>query len=118
MSIFNPKLLFKADKPDNPQKYVGKNIVIPEFLELPGEGRVKISEKKVVIQSICGNKFKPNYFEINGQYLISMLRFYAQINNAKDITEDDFRAFEEMELTAEKLPNEKGIAKDGTVSGG
>lgn len=63
-----------------------------------------VATNKVKIETIVGNKFKPAYFEINGTHLIGMLRFFAQMTGAKDITEDQFQKFENMEISAEKLP--------------
>lgn len=102
-----PKLLFKAKAPkENPfQEYIGRMVIIPEFAVLNGK-RTLISETKVKIQTIQGNRFKPKFFEINGEHLIGMLRFYAQMNNAKDLTEDQFLAFEEMDIEARKTAPE------------
>ncbi len=87
----NLQKLFKATVPDL-LKYLGKSVIIPDV------GKVKIDH-------ICGNKFKPNYYEINGEHLISMLRFHAQMMKAKDITEEQFLQFEAMEVVAEKMPD-------------
>lgn len=84
-----PKKLFKAKVPTL-ESYIGRT--------------VKIEGKPVKIESICGNRFKQTFYEINGTHLIGMLRFHAQMTGAKDITEEQFRAFEEMDLEAEKLP--------------
>lgn len=92
-----PKLLFKAKKHD-PSKYVGRTVVI--------EG------KKVVIKKIVGNITKPQFYEINGEHLIGMLRLEAQMTAAKDITEDDFLAFEQMDLKAERIMDEQKTIKE------
>lgn len=84
----DPKLLFKAKVPDI-EKYLGRT--------------VKIGDEKIVIDHICGNRFKPQFYEINGKHLIGMLRFHAQMLNDKSITEEQFIAFETMELHAEKM---------------
>lgn len=90
MNLFqSPKKLFKATVPDM-KNYVGKTVTI--------------DGKKVVIKTICGNRFKQTFYEINGEHLIGMLRFHAQMTGAKDITEDQFKQFEEMDVEAEKLP--------------
>jgi hypothetical protein len=47
---------------------------------------------------------RPQFYEINEDKLISMLRFHAQMTGATDITEEQFLAFEEMEMDAEKNP--------------
>lgn len=84
-----PKKLFKAKVPTL-ENFIGRTVMI--------EG------KPIVIQSIVGNRFKQTFYEINGEHLIGMLRFHAQMTGAKDITEEQFKAFEEMDIEAEKLP--------------
>lgn len=99
----HPQLLFKATPPDL-KKYIGKKVKIPERGE-------------VVIETICGNigmtlgsdRPQPHYYEINGEHLLSMLRFHAQMTGASDITEDQFQAFEEMEFHAEKMDPKKDM---------
>jgi hypothetical protein len=96
---FNKKkeLLFEAKAPDL-ENYIGRTVVI--------QGK-PIKIKKIVgnMGMILGHgKPKPQFYEINDEYLISMLRFHAQMTGAKDITEDQFKAFEEMEFESEKLP--------------
>ena len=85
-----PKLLFKTDKAPELERYIGKTIAI--------------GGKPVKIETIVGNRFRPQFYEINGEHLIGMLRFHAKMEGAKDITEEQFRAFEEMDIEAEKLP--------------
>ena len=101
MSLWpNPKKLFKAKVP-NTQNYIGRTVVI--------------DGKKVKIEKVTGNigmtlgtdKPKPQFYEINDEYLIGMLRFHAQMMGATDITEEQFKAFEEMDFAAEKLPDEQ-----------
>jgi hypothetical protein len=92
----NPKRLFKAKVPEL-ESFIGRKVHIPGVPE------------PVVIQKIVGNKFKQAFYEINGEHLIGMLRFHAQMEGAKDITEEQFQAFEELELEAERLPNQKSI---------
>lgn len=100
MAIFDkPKKLFEATVPDL-YKFIGKTVVIP-------------NHGKVTIKTIVGNKWKQKFYEINGDHLISMLRFHAQMERATDITEDQFLAFEEMDVECEKLPPAKPI-KDVT----
>jgi hypothetical protein len=89
-----PKRLFKADVPKL-KEYIGKKVTI--------EGR------PVVIETIVGNRFKKTFYEINGQHLIGMLRFHAQMEGDKSITEEQFQAFENMELDSEKLPEKRSI---------
>lgn len=101
MSLFNPKKLFKATVPDL-KSYIGRTVVI--------RGR-KVKIKKIVgnIGMTLGtNKPKPMFYEINDKYLMGMLRFHAQMTGAKDITEEEFLAFENMEVTSEKLPPKEG----------
>lgn len=88
-AFLKPQLLFKAKVPDL-TKYVGKT--------------VNIEGKKIKIERIVGNLTKPAFYEINGEHLVNMLRFHAQMEGAKDISEDDFKAFEEMTMECEKLP--------------
>jgi hypothetical protein len=86
--------------PPDLKSFIGKKVLIPGVIE------------PVVIEYICGNlglslgsdKPRPQFYEINGEHLIGMLRFHAQMTGAKDITEEQFKAFEEMEFHAEKIP--------------
>lgn len=89
----SPKLLFKTKAPPDLMKYIGKKVVI--------------DGKKVVIQKIVGNRFKPAFYEINDDHLIGMLRFHAQMLGDDSITEEQFLAFENMEMTAEKIKKEE-----------
>jgi hypothetical protein len=103
----------------NPKNIVGKfrmEAEIPQLHQYIGR-MVKIPgvETPVMIGTICGNLGltlrgdmpRPQYYEINGKYLISMLRFHAQMTGATDITEEQFRAFESIEWGAEKMPGKK-----------
>lgn len=87
-----PKKLFKAKVPSL-QDYVGETVLIN------GVG-------EVVIGTIVGNLTTPQFYEINGEHLIGMLRFHAQMEGDTSITEQQFIDFECMELDAEKLPVE------------
>lgn len=106
-NIYNPRKLFKAKAPDLTQ-YVGKT--------------VRIDGKKVRIKSIVGNLTYKTFYEINGEHLIGMLRFHAQMLGDKSITEDQFLAFEQMDLESEKLPtqakDDKKSASEPTQPGG
>lgn len=84
-----PQFLFTADKPTDLNKYVGRRVRLA-------------SGQSVDIETIVGNRFKPQFYEINGKHLIGMLRFHAQMTGATDITEKQFREFEEMEHSVEK----------------
>lgn len=99
MSIFRkawdqPRRLFKAKVPELEQ-YIGKTV------RVPGE------PYPIEIENICGNRFKQAFYEINGKYLIGMLRFHAQMTGDTSITEQQFIDFENMDLYAEKLKEEK-----------
>lgn len=107
----NPKKLFKAKVPDI-ERYIGCRVTIPTFGVLDGK-RELISQETVTIQHICGNRFKQQFYEINGTHLISMLRFHAQMEKAYDITEEQFQQFEEMEVAAEKLAEDPKEEKHG-----
>lgn len=87
----------------NLKEFIGRKVLIP------GES------EPVVIEHICGNvglslgheKPKPTFYEINGKHLIGMLRFHAQMLGDKSITEDQFKAFEEIKFEAVKLDQKK-----------
>lgn len=108
-----PKPLFKAKTPDL-KEFIGRTVVI--------------DGKKIEIKTLVGNvgmtlgrrpeKVRPQYYEINDKHLISMLRFHAQMEGATDITEEQFKEFEEMEFFAEKMekPTLDDLAK-GVVDG-
>ncbi len=99
---FTPKPLFKFKKPDPKEykKYIGKTVLIPQ------DGEEPIS---VVVETIVGNRFQPAFYEINGNYRIGMLRFHAQMNKDTSITEEEFKAFEEIQFEVEALPDKKSI---------
>lgn len=96
------KKLFKTQVPDL-DKFIGREVKIPGQI-LP-----------IVIEHICGNvglsvgreKPRPQFYEINGKYLIGMLRFHAQMEGDTSITEQEFEDFENMEFESEKLPTPK-----------
>lgn len=71
--------------------------------------------KRVKIDHICGNLTKPHFYEINGKYLVNMLRFHAEMLGDKSITEDQFLAFEEMELEAEPIKKDQPKQKPKDV---
>lgn len=83
---------FKTQVP-NTQAYIGRT--------------VQIEGKPVVIKTIVGNIQKPAFYEINGEHLIGMLRFHAQMEGDKSITEAQFQQFENMEMTAERVGADK-----------
>lgn len=97
----SPKKLFKAKQPDL-ENYIGR------FVTIPGE------PEQVKIESITGNigmslrgeAPRPTFYEINGKYLIGMLRFHAQMLGDKSITEQQFLDFENIEFEAERLPDD------------
>lgn len=97
--------------------------VVPELKDYIGK-KVQIQgiKEPVVIEHICGNvgmtlgrgaeNIRPQYYEINGTHLISMLRFHAQMTGATDITEEQFQAFEAMEFHAERRDKDDGKPVD------
>ncbi len=100
-----PQLLFKAKKPDLGE-FIGRTVRIPECVMLDGKPAV-LSETVVKIEKIVGNKPRPTFYEINGEHLIGMLRFHAQMCGDKSITEQQFLDFENMNIEAEKLPEKE-----------
>lgn len=104
--------LFKASVPDL-EKFKGRKVRIPTFIKDEKGQNVLLCEETIEIKHICGNRFKHNYYEINGNFLISMLRFHAQMERAKDITEEQFQAFEAMEVYSRKS-DEKDSHQDGS----
>ncbi len=107
MGLFSDKakFLFKTGKLPDLTKYVGLKVRIP--------GKEDIPPQIVVIDKIVGNVWKPQFYEINDKHLIGMLRFHAQMVGDKSITEEQFLAFEEMDMSAEKLPEaERGFEAD------
>lgn len=101
------KKLFKYEIPDL-KDYVGKTVQIP----MPG-GSVHTVKIKTVMGNVgltlgrAPKDQRPQYAEINGRYRISFLRFFAQMNGAKDISEEDFKAYEDTEFWSEKMDNDK-----------
>ena len=92
MPLYNRFKLKTAAAPDL-KKYIGRTLVV--------EG------KKVIIETVVGNFTTPTFLEINGTYLIGMLRFFAQMNHDHSITEEQFKAFEEMEFHGERMQRRK-----------
>lgn len=97
-----PQKLFKATVP-NLQKYIGRKVKMP-------------SGQSIVIQTIVGNRWKPQFYEINGEHLLGMLRFHAQMEKDTSITEEQFKQFEEMVIEAEKLPENKPEPKEVEIN--
>ncbi len=98
MGIFSKiKPLFKAQVP-NLDNYIGAWVKLPEG-------------PTVRIEKIVGSIPFPKFYEINEKHHIGMLRFHAQMEGAKDITEEQFRQFEEMEIGAKK-DNEDELMKN------
>ncbi len=82
---------------------------VPKLHQYIGR-RIEIDDKPVVIQTLVGNRFKPTFYEINGEHLIGMLRFHARMEGDHSITEQQFKDFEEMDLHAERMdPKEKKV---------
>lgn len=104
MSLWDaPRKLFKTSRPVDLEEYIGRKV------NIPGE------PEPIRIEHICGNiglslgreSPRPTFYEINGKYLIGMLRFHAQMCGDKSITEQQFQDFENIEFTAEKMPGTK-----------
>jgi hypothetical protein len=74
----------------------------PDLWKLIGK-TVNIEGKPVKITSIVTNMNKPNFYEINGTYLMSILRFHAQMLGDKSITEEEFLDWENMQLEIEQI---------------
>jgi hypothetical protein len=89
-----PKLLFKT-APSCPEDYIGRNVVIDGVIH-------KIETIKPRFQN-------PKYFNINGNNPISLLRFFAQMNGDRSITEDQFLKFEAMDVDAVKNEDTKFV---------
>lgn len=95
------KKLFTAKLPDL-KKYLGKMVTVN-----------RDTGEQVKIDTIVGNvgmtigrsndEVRPTFYEINGKYLVNMLRFHAEMEGDKSITEEQFQAFENMEFEAEKM---------------
>lgn len=92
--IFSKRFKFKAKVPDL-LKYIGKTVLI--------------DGKKIVINRIVGNMTKKAFYEINGEYLMNMLRFHAQMEGDKSITEEQFKAFEEIKMDIEQSAPKKTV---------
>ncbi len=90
-------MLFKTGKLPKLEEYVGRMVTVAKE-PIP---------KKVKIEKICGNLTKPHFYEINGKYLVNMLRFHAEMEGDKSITEDQFLAFEQMEMEAEPVKKDQ-----------
>ncbi len=94
---------------------------VPELEKFIGR-TVDVKGEKVKIKTVVGNvgmtlgraakDVRPQYLEINGKYLISMLRFFAQMEGATDITEEQFKQFEETEFWSEKMGDEDEEVKN------
>lgn len=99
---FKPKKLFGFEKPDEREykKYIGKQVLIPRAGDEP---------LRVTIETIVGHRFKPAFYEINGQHLIGMLRFHAQMNKDNSITEEEFKQFEEIQFEVEMMPKKTAL---------
>jgi|SRR6478672_11661113 len=100
------KFKTKALVPDL-KLYIGRAV------NIPGE------PNPIIIETIQGNlglslghgeRAKPTFYEINGKYLIGMLRFHAQMLGDHSITEEQFRDFENMDVEAHK--NDPKVEKE------
>lgn len=114
LDFIRRKPLFKAVVPEL-KEYIGKYVRVKD-----DEGK----PHKVKIRTIVGNmgltlgtdKPRPHFYEINGTYLINMLRFHAQMNGDKSITEEEFIAFENTEFYVEPAKRGDTNEKKSTQS--
>lgn len=88
----NPLKYFKVRKPkqDELLQYIGKKIHTME-----GE--------TVTIETIVRSNPFPTRFEINHKYFVVILDFYRQMIKNTGITDDQVKAFDEMEHYVEKI---------------
>lgn len=83
------------------ESYIGRTVVI--------------DGKKIKIETVVGNigmtlgrrpeDQRPQYAEINGQYRLSFLRFFAQMEG-ESYSEEEYAAFENMQVWAERAESE------------
>lgn len=83
---------------DRPSK---TKVTAPNLKKYKGES-VLIDGERVFIKSIVGNKTKPGFYEINGKYLINMLRLHAQLEN-EEYDDEDYEFFETLECEIEQV---------------
>ena len=82
------------------EKFLGR------MVRIPGE-TVPIQIKDIrgnIGLSMGRENPRPQFYEINGKYLIGMLRFHAQMEGDTSISEQEFQDFENIEFHAEVLP--------------
>lgn len=107
MGVLNSvKKLFTAKVPDI-ERFRGRTLKIPGVPE-----PVRIETVRGCVGMTLGRKaedIRPQYYEINGKHLIGMLRFHAQMENDKSITEEQFKAFEDMEFYVEDAKKDREI---------
>lgn len=77
------------------------------FKEFIGKTLTLKDGRKIVVESIVGNRITPTNFEVNGEFLISFLRAYSQLYGADDVTEADLEAFESQETHVHKINDKK-----------
>lgn len=92
------KFKYKTAAPPDLMKYVGQEVLI--------------DGAPVKIETIVGNAFKPAFYEINGEHLIGMLRFHAQMCGDKSITEEQFKDFEDIIFEVETVDHNKPALVD------
>jgi hypothetical protein len=88
----------KTATPPNLKQYIGR--------------KVEIDGQSILIETIVGNVWKPAFYEINGEHLIGILRFHAQMLGDKSITEEQFKAFEGIDFYVEKIKKFEEPQKD------
>jgi hypothetical protein len=97
MKLLN-KFKMNTGKAPDLKKYIGKT--------------VEIDGQPVLIDTIVGNIWRPQFYEINGEHLIGMLRFHAQMLGDKSITEQEFQDFENIDFHVEKVKKFEPPKKD------
>lgn len=84
----------KFDIPETLDTFIGKTLILKDGTE-------------VKVETIVGNRWTPNFFEVNGKHLIGMLRAYKQLYKDSSITEDQLTEFEKIEHYVEKVPEKR-----------
>lgn len=97
------------------QKKSTLRVKVPDLEKYIGR-TVEIEGKKIKIKTVVGNigmvmgrrpeDQRPQYAEINGQYRLSFLRFFAQMNN-ETYTDEEYETFENMQVWSEVSKEEE-----------
>lgn len=90
---------FKTKKPKDPQKEFGDRLltVYPTW----ADARARTNPKRLKVVHICGNLAHPSAFQVNGDFLVSMLDAYSEINKAAKPDKETHEAF--CDITLEKI---------------